>query len=211
MEEEEAKMQENLGLWIGPFVPVMLMLSVVITNHFVSSQRNDKKTVTEASRLSAALAAELRAVLELYKLNLDLIEQKANYLLSARSSIVVYKGNLNRLTLLDASVLERVIGAFAQNERTEAIIAARSVLKCNITYQFSTAETPLDDLKRMYEGASRTLIDACCLLERSVGTPAAFSEDGAWKTALNDFSRRARERFVRNPSDLSATRLTYKL
>jgi AraC-like DNA-binding protein len=41
-----------------------------------------------------ALAAELRALSDLYNRNLQLITQKADYILSARSSVVVYKGNL---------------------------------------------------------------------------------------------------------------------
>ena len=35
-------------------------------------------------------------MLDLYKLKLDLIEKKAGYLLSTRSAIAIYKGNLGR-------------------------------------------------------------------------------------------------------------------
>jgi hypothetical protein len=112
------------------------MLSIVILNHAIVSQRNDRKTASEASRFAATLAAELRAILDLYKTNLELIEQKADYILPTRSSIVVYKGNLGRLTLLlDKPPIEHVVGVFAQNERIEAIVAACSNFKCNLTYQ----------------------------------------------------------------------------
>ena len=104
-------MPDTLNYWIAPFIPVVLMLSIVIANHIVTAQRNDRKTAAEASRFSAALVAELRAMLDLYKINLDLIEQKANYLLSTRSSIAIYKGNLGRLTaLLEKPAIEHVVG-----------------------------------------------------------------------------------------------------
>jgi hypothetical protein len=186
-------MPENLSLWIGPFAPVLLMLVIVIANHAVAGQRNDKKTGAEASRLSAALAAEVRAVLELYRLNLELIEQKANYLLSTRSSIVVYRSNLARLTMLDTPVLEQVVGAFAQNERIEAIIAAQSTLKSNFFYQFSNAEAKLEDWKKMYEQASRVLVRTCCLLDSTAGSSAPLTKGARWQEALDGLFNRSRD------------------
>ena len=87
-------MQDTSYHWITPFIPVLLMLSIVVANHVVAGQRSDRKTAAEASRFSVALSAELCAMLDLYKLNLDLIEKKAGYLLSTRSSIAIYKGIL---------------------------------------------------------------------------------------------------------------------
>src|SRR5271170_1004979 len=91
---KEAKMPGSVSNWVTPLIPVVLMVTIVVTNHIVAGQRNDRKTAAEASRFSAALAAELRAMLDLYKMNLDLIEKKSGYLLSTRTMIAIYKGNL---------------------------------------------------------------------------------------------------------------------
>src|SRR5579863_9606677 len=103
-------MTESFDYWLSHFIPVLIMITVVIMNHAVMAQRNEKKTAGEASRFSAALTEELLAMLEVYRMNLELIEQKAKYLLSTRSSTMIYKGNINRLTgLVDSSVIRHVV------------------------------------------------------------------------------------------------------
>ena len=148
------------------FTPVALMVSVVAMNHLMNNQRADKKLSIEASGLRSALSAELRALLAIYEKNLELIKRKADYILSTRSSVVIYRGNLGRLTtLLDASVIEQIVGIFAQNERIEAVVAAHSNFKCNITYQFSPADADYDEWKRMFEQAIADIADAFRILE----------------------------------------------
>ena len=187
-------MPETVSHWLAPLTPVVLMVSIIIANHVVAGQRNDRKTAAEASRFSAALAAELRAMLDLYKINLDLIEQKANYLLSTRTSIAIYKGNLCRLTaLLEKPAIEHVVGVFAQNERIEAVVAAHSNLKCNLTYQFSPADSKFDEWKQMYEQASRNIASACRMLEGGAGSPEPPSNLLSWRTVLGQFLDRRRD------------------
>jgi hypothetical protein len=178
---------------IGPLVPVLLMLSIVVTNHVVTGSRTNKKTIEESARFSAALAAELRAVLELYGVNLALIERKADYMLSTRSSIVVYKGNLGRLTLLlDKIAIEPVVSVFAQNERIEAIVAAHSNFKCNLTYQFTPADEKFAEWKVMYEQASCRIAEACRILEER-SDPAACAPVPAWWPLFAALFGRGRE------------------
>lgn len=185
-------MPETLNHWIGPFIPAVLMLSIVIANHVVTGQRNDRKAAAEATRFSAALAAEMRAMLDLYKVNLDLIEQQANYLLSTRSSIAIYRGNLGRLAvLLEKPAIQHVVGVFAQNERIEAVVAAHSNLKCNLTYQFSQADTKQDEWKKMYERGSRSIISACQILEGGAGSPRAVGKPAPWRVALGQLVDRS--------------------
>jgi hypothetical protein len=182
-------MAGNLGQWVGPFVPVVLMVSIIVLNHTVVSQRADRKTANEGARFVAALAAELRAILELYKTNLELIEQKADYILSTRSSVLVYKGNLGRLTLLlDRPVIEHVVGVFAQNERIEMIIAARSNFRCNLTYQFSPADARFDEWRQMYEQAMERVAATCRMLEAGEGSLRAPEANGVtWRVILDQF------------------------
>ena len=94
---------------VAQLTPVVLMISIIGMNYLIANQRADRKTETEASRLRCALAAELRALLDLYRKNLQLIEQKADYILSSRSSVVLYRANLGRLaTLLEETAIQRV-------------------------------------------------------------------------------------------------------
>lgn len=179
---------------LGSFIPVVMMLGIVITNHLVTGQRTDKKTALESSRLSAAIVAELRALLELYRTNLDLIEQKANYILSSRSSVAIYKGNLGRLTtLLDETSIEHVVAVYAQNERVEAIIAAHSNLKCNLTYQLVPAEVKFDEWKKMYLEGYRSISFACRVLENKAAASEASEDRLAWRSPLDQFFKLQRQ------------------
>jgi len=180
--------------WITPLIPVMLMLSIIITNHVVTAQRNDRKTAAEASRFSAALAAELRAMLKLYRMNLDLIEKKAGHLLSTRTMIAIYKGNLGRLTaLLEKPAIGYVVEVFAQNERIESVVAAHSNLKCNLTYQFPPTDARFDEWKQMYEQASRSITSACEILEGDTRIPEPLSNTLALRAVLDQFLYRVRD------------------
>jgi hypothetical protein len=75
---------------------------------------------TRRSRLRSALAAELRAMLDLYKKNLQLIEKKADYILSTRSSVVVYRSSIARLTmLLDDPLIEQIVGVLRKTNESK--------------------------------------------------------------------------------------------
>jgi hypothetical protein len=190
----EAKMPATLSQWIGPFVPVVLMLGAIIINHAVVNQRTDRKTAAEASRFAVALVAELRAMLELYRQNIRLIEQKADYLLSTRSSILIYKGNLGRLTLLlDKRAIEHVVAVFAQNERIESTVAARANFKCNLAYQFQTAEARFDEWRQMYEETLERIVTACRVLEtQDRAAEPSDSKDMLWRFVLDQIRFRSR-------------------
>jgi hypothetical protein len=164
---------------LGPVMPVLLMLGIVVANHVIAGNRSDKKAASESLRFSAALLAELGAMLDLYKINLDLIDKKANYLLSTRTMIAVYKSNLSRLTvLLEDGVIRDIVDAFAENERMESQVAAYSNLKCNLTYQFSPADVNFDEWNRMYRRAAQRIIQACKKLEHGTGPIDAISSRG---------------------------------
>ena len=151
---------------VAQFTPVALMMSIIAINHLIANQRTDRKTAAETDRLRAALAAELRTLLELYSQNLQLIEQKADYILSSRSSVFVYRNNLARITmLLDPALIEQIVGVYGQNERIEGIMSARSNFKCGLTYQFLPAEARFDEWKYMFEQAAADILSVSRLLE----------------------------------------------
>jgi hypothetical protein len=79
------------GEWMWHLLPVVLMLGMIGLNHVIMHQRAERRYELEANRLRSALVAELRALHKLYLTNLDLIESKANYLLSTRAP-AIYRG-----------------------------------------------------------------------------------------------------------------------
>lgn len=171
--------------WFVQFTPVALMIGIIVMNHLITNQRADKKAENEASRLCCALAAELRAILDLYNINLQLIEQKANYILSSRSSVVLYRANLGRLaSLLEATVVEQLVGVFAQNEQIEAILSAHTNLKGGLSYQFSTTDANFDEWKTMFEQSSRNIERVCGLLDDYKRAPVSINTPGCWSTAV---------------------------
>jgi hypothetical protein len=181
--------------WVTPLVPVLLMISIVVANHVVAGQRTDKKTAAEATRFSAALVAELHAILDLYNINLELIDKRSGYLLSSRTTIAIYKANLARLTtLLDGPAVAHVVGVFAQNERIESLVAAHSNLKCNLTFQFSPKDINFDEWKGMYEQASRNIISACRYLNERpplMAAPRARNSIGErWQSTCAEIENR---------------------
>jgi hypothetical protein len=94
-----------------------------------------------------------------------LIEQKANYILSSRSHVVLYRANLARLaTLLEATVVEQLVGVFAQNEQIEAMLSAHTTLKGGLSYQFSVENANFDEWRTMLAQSSRNIERVCGLL-----------------------------------------------
>jgi hypothetical protein len=153
------------GDWMWHLSPVLLMLGMVTLNHLIVHHRTERRYALEAARLRSALIAELRALHKLYRTNLDLIEKKANYLLSTRTIVVVYKANLGRLTsLFEPAVIERLVSWFFENEVLEAQLAAQATSRGGISYQL-TADTGVEELKRMYAAGAEDLAAMCDALE----------------------------------------------
>ena len=72
-------------------------------------------------------------------------------------------------------------------------MAAHSNLKCNLTYQFSPADSKFDEWKQMYEHTSRNIASACRILEGGAGSPEPLSNLLPWRTVLGQFLIRGRD------------------
>jgi hypothetical protein len=126
-------------------------MSVAIVNHWILHQRHQRTSGREALRFRVGLVSELHVLSDLYRLNLDLIEQEAGYLLSGRPSLVVCKGSINRFpTLLDESVIGQVVAILARNELIDSILSARAHRHGNMTFRFPPRAGSLQDLKPYY-------------------------------------------------------------
>jgi hypothetical protein len=154
------------GDWIWHIVAIVLMITIVIVNHLIAYRRAERRLTLETQRLRAALAAELQVLQELYQTNLRLIEEKANYVLSTRSPLLICKGNLGRLTsLFEETVIEQLVDLFAHNEMMEAHIAARADPRAGISYRFAP-DTKIEPIAQMYADAARNLERARDVLDR---------------------------------------------
>jgi hypothetical protein len=154
--------------WMFHLMPVFMMMGVVLINHVVAHQRTEKRTDVEASRLRAALAAELRALLDLYETNLDFLARGCDFVLSARQLTPVYKGNLGRLTTM---LEENVVAVFSQNEMIEAILCARAQPKNGSSYKIAAGDIDSEEVKILFASAARQTEAACQALEALLPEP----------------------------------------
>jgi hypothetical protein len=111
----------------------------------------------------------LRALLDLHSRNRCLLECKPEYLLSSRSLLAIYRGNLARVTvLLDSDAIAKVVAAFAENERIEALLTTRAQPKGGASYKIVPGEMDYQELRLMYENAERTIMAAVASLDSIV-------------------------------------------
>ena len=110
-----------------PHLLTLLFFTSMIFTRWSLQRRNSGQNARDAMRLASGLRAELQALLSLYEENLALIEQRAPYILSVRSGVNFYRGNVARLpAMLDHQTLASVVAAFSNNERVEAYLARAS-------------------------------------------------------------------------------------
>jgi hypothetical protein len=155
----------------------LVMLSIFFANLTFNRQRGEKRSQTEAARLQAAFATELQCLAELYRKNLELLRNGSNYLLSTRSAIPVYRGNVGRLTLLDEAVIRYVVMIHSENEQIEILLAARAKVVQkghSVVYRFEAMDREFNQFKRMYALVLEKIERACEALNtgNALGEPA---------------------------------------
>jgi hypothetical protein len=153
------------GEWLWHISILALVIGMMFINRTLSGRRLERRTALEADRLRTALAAELRVLEELYRVNLDLLDKKTGYVLSTRSPLLILRGNLGRLTLLESSVIEQLVALFAHNEMMEAHIAAVTRPRVGLSYRL-TRESNVEDMSQMYATAAEDLERARATLDR---------------------------------------------
>ena len=139
---------------------IIIMVSTLALNHLLNRQQADKRTRVETNRFQLALLTEMQALGNLYDDNLDLLSRGNENLLSARHLALVYKGNLGRLLTLDASLLERVVAIYAENERIEAFMAASSKSATALSYRIAPDGSALATLRSMFTTAASNMREA---------------------------------------------------
>jgi hypothetical protein len=148
-------------IWTLNLASIAVMLGAVIINHVMTHRRKGQADQLEAAKLRTALLSELRALQDIYRVNLDLIENKARYLISTRSPIMVYKSNLARLTiLLERSAIEKLVSLFSRNEIIEQLVSVHSNGRGGMSYRLLPRYT-LDELKQMYAAGIDHIADTC--------------------------------------------------
>jgi hypothetical protein len=161
----------DTNMWFFHLIPVVMMICVALSNNMLNFQRADRKLDQESARLRAGLSAELQALQDLHATNLQLLDREAGYLLSSRSIVALYRGNLGRLTmLLDGDAIAKVVECFAQNEKIEALLTAAAQPKGGASYRIAAGDIDALHLRQLYETTGRSIIAARRSLE---GAPAS--------------------------------------
>jgi hypothetical protein len=134
--------------WSLHVLTIVLMTTMVGLNHLIAHHRTERRYALEANRLRSALISELGSLHDFYRMNLELIERKEDFLMSVRSPTQIYRSNLGRITsLFETSVVDDLVSVFARNELIEGLLAAHATSKGGISYQL-TPKSKIDDLKK---------------------------------------------------------------
>lgn len=161
-------MSQTFSDLLAHLSPFMTLLIIIVTNQLFTVVRADRKTAQEGARVRAALAAELRALFTICRMNLEALEQKAEHVLSTRMAMGYYKANLGRLSaFLEPALIECLIAVYAEIERIDSTVAIHSNPKCVHHYQLVGPEPKREELKAMY---ARLLDDSASALALIEGT-----------------------------------------
>lgn len=117
------------------FLPWTVMLLIMLGNRFTAQRRLERRAAREDQGLRTILHMELAELLLVYDENLRHIIEHQPCLVSGRPFLMVSKGNLGRLALLDPPAIASVISAIAFNERIEGAISMHSKPVGNTIYR----------------------------------------------------------------------------
>jgi hypothetical protein len=106
----------------------------------------------------------LQELSQVYTDNLRLIGNERGYLISGRSFVSVIRGNLERITTLDESIISSVIAVFSHNERIEALVAAHSRPRGGAAYSL-TDSAPAREIRRKYQMGKERVQEALAALD----------------------------------------------
>jgi hypothetical protein len=156
-------MYGDFGIWFH-LLPVAAMIIILCTNQAISRKRADRRRAEEALRLKAALCIELSDIHEVYRENLRLIARKSGYLISTRHFVVVYRGNLGRVALLDPAEAAAIITAFSHCEKIEGIVSANAKRVNGPAFLIETTSPALPELRRKYRRGQDKVVLAMAAL-----------------------------------------------
>jgi hypothetical protein len=169
-------------VWTLNLLSIAVMIAAIALNHSIVHQRGKRRDMLECARLRAALRAELEVLHEAYRLNIESIDRKEEFLISTRGLTPIYKANLGRLTVsLDTPVLEVTISFYANNEMVEELLSTYANGKSGLSYKMYT-DKDLVQLRRLYELGMKRIIEAREALDEPM---VEVSMEGQSRTATS--------------------------
>lgn len=148
-------------IWTLNLASIAVMLGIVIINHIMMHRRKGQNDEAEAGKLRTALLSELRALQDIYRVNLQLIENRGRYLISTRAPLMVYKSHLGRLTvLLEHAEIEKLVTLFSRNDIIEELVSLHSNGKGAMSYRLLPRYS-VDELKQMYAAGIEHVAETC--------------------------------------------------
>jgi hypothetical protein len=147
--------------WAINFAPVMMMLVIVVMNHMLTHHRSGQRDDVEEARLRAALLAELRALRDAYRKNIDLIDAGAGCLISTRAPVIIYKSNQGKLlSVFEVAALEKIVAVYARNEIMEATLSASAQPHGGLSFKLAP-DTDTAPLRQMYAEGVQQVTRTC--------------------------------------------------
>jgi hypothetical protein len=161
---------------IAPFaiVNVLALGALTFVNLRATGVRASTSLARDSRRLRLALRAEMEELSSLLADNLQRLASDAAFLLSIRSTTVVYRANIARLNLLPEEDIPEIVSAYALAEKAEAFVSACSKAHGSLAYlppkdnpdltreiisQYERGQTKLREaLLRLYFSAERATI-----------------------------------------------------
>ena len=146
------------------FVPLLAISLAVLINLTVTHWRTEARAATDASRLRAALRAELTILQDVYDENLRTLNSGREFLLSSRQLISLYRGNLGRIQLLTPHEVPMLVAAYGFVEVIESFLAA-TCKPHGHAYRTVPGETPVGEIRQKFATGIERIITVLQAME----------------------------------------------
>ena len=149
----------------------MLAISLaVLINLTVTHWRTEARAATDASRLRAALRAELTILQDVYDENLRALNSGREFLLPSRQLISLYRGNLGRIQLLTPHEVPMLVAAYGFVEVIESFLAA-TCKPHGHAYRTVPGETPVGEIRQKLTTGIERIITVLQVMEQPEPNP----------------------------------------
>ena len=139
------------------FIPLLAISLAVLINLTITHWRTEARAATDASRLRAALRAELTILQDVHDENLRALGSGREFLLSSRQLTSLYRGNLGRIQLLTPHEVPMLVAAYGFVEVIESFLAA-TCKPHGHAYRTVPGETPVGEIQQKIAAAIERII-----------------------------------------------------
>ena len=176
---------------VWAFTPVLILAALSAINIGIAQIRISSTSAKHRRNLRSALHAELNHLDIMYNNNLRFLREGKGFVLSARASLLVYKGNLGRLHLLSEIEIPKIVEAYASCERIESLVSAIAKASGSLAYYIIKDYTSVDDIIDQYVKGREEVLSAILIIEhrgRATLTEAYQRRDSCKSDGISSMS-----------------------